>query len=100
MALTIGSDGRIKETRSITSTDAAFEAAVKESLKGWRFAGGQDRAEVALPVTFRLASNRKPTASPAFKCAAPRGQARIEDHKSCLAEVEVFTTRIFRSEVR
>jgi hypothetical protein len=33
MALTIGSDGRIKETRSITSTDPAFEAAVKESLK-------------------------------------------------------------------
>lgn len=102
MALTIGSDGRIKEARSITSTDPAFEAAVKESLKGWRFAGGQDQAdiEVALPVTFRLASNRKRAPSPVFKCAAPRGQARIEGHKNCLAEVEVSGTRIFRSEAR
>lgn len=92
MAVRVGADGRVRDMRTISSSDAAFEAAVRRAARGWRFkpvAGAED-AQVTIPVIFHAGDEPN---LPSFECTLDPQRAHFAGQSGCLDPLEVTAGR-------
>jgi len=97
MALRIGTDGRVKEARTLSASHRQFEEAVRKALPAWRFEPGTSEVMVTLPVWFHTDFGRKPLPTPQFKCVVDVALPRIEGQSGCIDRVEVQASRVRRA---
>ena len=97
LELTVDQSGRIAEMRTVSSTHAAFEKAVRTAAKGWKFKASGGNVRFSVPVVFRLAGKRQPPQQTGFECALPAGQAHIAGQNGCVPLIEVTGSRVRRS---
>lgn len=93
LELTVDAAGRVIQTRTVSSSHAAFEKAVRTAVKRWKFTPASDTVRFSVPVVFRMADKRSAPLQPAFDCALPAGQAHIAGQNGCLPLIEVTAQR-------
>jgi TonB family protein len=96
LELTVDGAGRIVDMRTVSSTHAAFETAVRAAGKRWKFKASGDVARFSMPFVFRLAEKGSPPLQPKFECALAAGQAHVVGQNGCLPTIEVTGSRVRR----
>lgn len=91
LALRVGANGRIKDVRTVASSDPAFDKAVRQALRRWHFqpVAGADDAEVRVPVWFHI-GNQPPSDPPRFECALDPAEPSFAGQDGCVDRIEVM----------
>ena len=100
MAVRIGPDGRIVETRVLSSTHGDFTKAVTTVLKQWRFAPLGDAGGLEVSVPFWFHGNWEPTVLKSFDCPRDPDASHVPGQDGCLGLVETTGARYRRKGAR
>lgn len=98
LELRVDAHGRVAEATTILSTDAAFEDAVRDAARQWRFLPTGEEAVFTMPVSFRMADTTDDRL-PAFKCAVSPGNAHVAGQQGCVDRLEISVHRRARGHI-
>jgi TonB family protein len=91
----IGNNGRIIDTRIVSSSHHDFEAAALDAMRTWRFEplpNGLAEMDVSVPIWFELALKR--IEKPVFECALSPDIAQVEKQDGCIDLFVVAASRV------
>ena len=93
LVLRVGANGRIKDVRTVASSDPAFDKAMRQALRRWRFQplAGADDAEVRLPVWF-YNYDIPPSDPPQFECALDPDEPSFAGQDGCMDRLEIVVS--------
>lgn len=98
MELRVDARGRVAEATTIMSTDAAFEKAVRDAARQWKFLPTGEETVFTMPVSFRMAGTTDDRL-PAFKCAVSPRNAHVAGQQGCVDRLEISLYRRARGHI-
>lgn len=98
MALRVDAQGLVAQATTIMSTDPAFEKAVRDAMRQWRFLPAGEESVFTLPVVFRMPGKSDGTL-PAFQCVVSPTNAHIAGQHGCVDRIEISVRALMRVDV-
>lgn len=98
MLLQVDARGRVAEATTIMSTDPAFEKAVRDAARQWKFLPTGEETVFTVPVLFRMPGTRDDRL-PAFQCAVLARNAHIAGQLGCVDRIEMSVRALKRVDI-
>lgn len=88
ITLRVDAQGRVVEATTVMSTHAAFEKAVRDAMRHWRFLPTSEETVFTVPVSFRMAGTTG-EGLPGFQCAVLPANAHVEGQDGCVDTLQL-----------